>query len=101
MSKSKEPGVGLTKTMTIRWELAPGDIHRVMYFIDDSPVGEGDEGFDKILDRIRLHKNIQVTLKVQDLALAGGSLIDSFPFRERFNELSEELRDNSVRYEFA
>ncbi|MGA9365508.1 MAG: hypothetical protein WBW16_14185 [Bacteroidota bacterium] len=89
------------KTMTVRWEHAPGDIHHVMYFIDNSPVGEDDEGFDKILDTIRTYKNIQVTLIIQHTPSGGNTLEDSLPFRERFDELIEALGKNKLIYEFA
>jgi hypothetical protein len=101
MSKSNEQ-VSMMKTITVRWETAPGDVRHVMYFIDDSPVGEDDNGFNKILETIRKHKKIQVTLKIQSIPSLGGSpLIDSFPFKKRFNELKETLGENKLIYEFA
>ena len=85
----------------IRWDFTGGDPPRVMYYVDDSPVGEDNSGFDRILDLIRSRKNIQVTLKIdRTSSLGGGSLVDSLPFRERFNELREELGENKLIYEF-
>lgn len=91
----------MMQTMTIRWELVPEDIHRVMYFIDDSPVGENDEGFNKILETIRMYSNIKVTLKIQSISSLGGhSLKESLPFRERFDELRKILGENKLVYDF-
>jgi len=73
-----------------------------MYFIDDSQVGEGDEGFDKILQAIRTHKNARVTLKIQyNSSFGGNSLKDSLPFARRFDELTEALGRRKLIYEFA
>jgi hypothetical protein len=89
------------KVLTLRWKLIPGDPPHTMYYIDDSPVGEDDNGFDRILDVIRSHKNIRVILKIQSISsLGGSSLKDSLPFRERFNELREALGENQLIYEF-
>jgi hypothetical protein len=91
----------MMKTITISWEVVPTDVHDVMYFIDGSLVGEDDVGFDKILDTIRTHKNIRATLKIRSVSSLGGeTLIDSFPFRKRFDELREALGENELIYEF-
>jgi hypothetical protein len=91
----------MMKTLPLRWELRPGNPPHVMYYVDNSPLGEDDSGFDKILDMIRSRKNIQLALRMQYISpLGGGDLIDSLPFRNRFNELIEELGENKITYEF-
>jgi hypothetical protein len=91
----------MMKAFTIRWEITLGDPPCVTYYVDESPVGEDDNGFDRILNMIRSHKNTQVTLKIQYIySLGGGNLIDSLPFRKRFNELREALGENKIIYDF-
>ena len=87
--------------MTIKWEHPGGDPAHVMYYVDDSPVGVDNEGFDRILDAIRLNNNVQVTLRIRNVSVGGESLIDTLPFRERFNELREALGHSKLIYEFA
>jgi hypothetical protein len=90
------------KTITVRWERTRGDPPSVAYYLDGEPVGEGDAGFDKILDVIRSHDEIQVNLKIGEaISLGGGSLGDTFPFRERLDELREALGENRLVYEFS
>jgi hypothetical protein len=92
----------LIKTTTISWEFVAGDTHRVMYFLDDAPIGEDNEGFNRILDTLRTHINIRVILKIQSVSsLGGNSLIGSLPFRDRFNELREVVGENKLVYEFV
>lgn len=90
------------KSLTIRWEPVPHHPQRIIYYVDDAPVGEDDAGFDKVLDAIRTHEHSGVTLKIGNSgSLGGASLKDSFPFRERFNELREALGENKLIYEFS
>ncbi len=90
------------KKLTIRWEPVPQDPLRTIYYVDDVPVGEDDSGFDKVLDAIRTHKNVGVTLKIGNAgSLGGSSLQNSFPFKKRFNELTEALGENKLTYEFS
>lgn len=88
------------KTMTIRWEHPRGDLAHVTYYIDDSPVGEDNLGFDQILDAIRSNKNMSATLRIRSVSEGGESLIASLPFRERFTELTEALGENRLIYDF-
>jgi hypothetical protein len=92
----------MTRTLTVTWEAAPGDPHRVTYFVDEFPVGEDDVGFDRILDLIRADDNTDVILRIlASPSLGGGPLIESFPFRRRLGELHEALGDNALTYEFS
>ncbi|MDX6576014.1 MAG: hypothetical protein QOE96_1967 [Blastocatellia bacterium] len=90
------------KTITVTWKSPPADARRTLYYVDDCAVGEGDAGFEKILDAVRSHKNIQLSLKIPGISsLGGGSLIDSLPFNERFEELMEALGENKLIFEFS
>ena len=89
------------KTLTIRWEHVPNDPPHVLYFVDDAPVGQDDEGLDKILDRVRAHKTIRVILKIQRNPSRGGhALRDTLPFKARLDELEKALGENKLVYEF-
>ena len=90
----------MLKSMTIRWEVVPGNPAQVMYYVDDSPVGRDNEGFDQILDAIRSNKNMSATLRIRSVSEGGKSLIASLPFRERFTELKEALGENKLTYDF-
>lgn len=89
------------KELRISWELTPEAPARPAYYVNDSPVGEGGEGFDRILDLVRSHKNVRVILHVRQMtSLGGGSLEESFPFADRLDELRKELGENKLVYEF-
>jgi len=88
------------KTITISWE--PVAANHTIYSIDGSAVGEDNIGFDKILETVRSNRGIQVTLKIRGMSSLGGeSLIDSFPFSDRFDELTEALGENKLNFEFS
>lgn len=88
------------KTITISWK--PLDANRTLYSIDGSPVGEDNIGFDEILKTVRSNRKIQVTLQIRGTSSLGGeSLIDSLPFSDRFNELTEALGENNLIFEFS
>lgn len=89
------------KKLTISWEPSPEDPSRVAYFLDGSPAGEGDRGFDRVLDAVRSQKNIEVILKVRGVTSLGGADLDeSLPFGARLEELREALGENKLGYEF-
>ena len=90
------------KTLTIRWEPAPGNPERTKYYVDETEVGDDDAGFDKIIELIRSDQDVEVILKIQGLhsALGGGSLRDSMPFGQRIEELTEALGANQLTYDF-
>jgi len=90
----------MLKSITIRWEVVPGNPAQVMYYVDDSPVGRDNEGFEQVLDAIRSNKNVQVSLRIRNVSVGGESLIASLPFRERFTELREALGENKLTYDF-
>jgi hypothetical protein len=83
----------------ISWDLAD-DPRQTIYFVNGSPVGQGDGGFDRILELIRLNKAAQVTLRITRLSLGGGDIKSSTPFADRFNELEEALGERKMALEF-
>jgi hypothetical protein len=89
------------KEIRISWELTPEAPARPAYHVNDSPVGEGDEGFDRILDLVRSHKDARVILHVKQMtSLGGGDLEESLPFGDRLDELGKELGERKIVYEF-
>jgi hypothetical protein len=92
----------MTRSVTIRWEALPDEVARVTYFVDDEPVGDDDDGFDRILDLIRAEEDTDVVLRIQvSPSLGGGRLTDSFPFHSRLDELQEAVGDNAITYDFG
>ena len=88
-------------TIIIKWKTTSGSPNDTIYYINDSQIGVGNEGFDKILEIIRVNENIKVVLKIAHItSLGGDSLIDILPFKDRFNELKEVLGTNKLIYEF-
>ena len=84
--------------LTIRWESTSG---RIVYFVDDSPVGEDDVGFDRILDVIRSKSDVKVVLRMSQAgSLGGASLTNSLPFGNRFGELSALAGPNRLSFRF-
>ena len=87
--------------MTISWEMNPGDPPHTIYIVNGLSVGEDNPGFDKILDMIRSSEKIEVILKINQISSLGGdSLINTFPFKDRFTELRKALGKNKLVYEF-
>jgi hypothetical protein len=87
-------------TITVRWEPAPGDPSSVRYYVDDSPVGDDDQGFDRVLELTRSHDG-DVTLRIHQGTLGGADLTDSFPFKHRMKELQEGLGERRLIFEFS
>lgn len=89
-------------SVEIRWEPVPGNPSDVRYYVDDSPVGEGDAGFDAVLSTLRSRTDSDVVLKVErQSSLGGDDLIDTLPFGKRFNELREAAGDARILYAFS
>ena len=87
--------------MIIRWEISSEDPPNTIYFVNDSKIGTNDIGFDKILKIIRLNKKIKVVIKISHISSLGGhSLINTLPFKDRFDELKNALGTNKLIYEF-
>ncbi|MGI0484855.1 hypothetical protein ACN4EK_05405 [Pantanalinema rosaneae CENA516] len=87
--------------MIISWEYNREEPPHILYYVDDFFTGEDNAGFDKILEMVRLSKDTQATLKINYInSLGGDSLINSFPFRDRFDELRDALGQKKLIYEF-
>jgi hypothetical protein len=91
--------IGVT-TITVRWESAPRDPSSVRYYVDDSPVGDDDRGFDRVLELTR-SRDADVTLRIRQGTLGGGDLTDSFPFKHRMKELQDGLGKRKLIFEFS
>jgi hypothetical protein len=92
----------VTRSLTIRWDTTPGDPPRVTYYVDDTPVGEDDVGFDRILDLVRAEDDTRVTLHIRSSpSLGGGPLADALPFRDRLDELQAAVGEHAVAYDFG
>lgn len=85
----------------IKWETTFESPTNPTYYINDSQIGVGNEGFDKILEIIKANKSIKVVLQIEHISSLGGdSLLDILPFKDRFNELEKMLGTNKLIYEF-
>jgi len=89
------------KSIRIRWETTQGNLSHNVYFVNDSPVGEDQIGFDKILDLIKINKEADVILQIRQISsLGGNNIVDTLPFKDRFAELKKALGSRSLTYEF-
>ena len=89
------------ESLTIRWESAPDDPARTIYFVNGAPAGEGDSGFDRVLEIVRSHPEAKIILKIVRISGFGGESLDStLPFRERFGELKAAMGEKGFVYEF-
>ena len=89
------------KTITITWKISTGTPSHIIYYVDGTPVGEDNAGFDNVLSEIRVHKKIKVILKISTISSLGGDdLINTFPFKARFDDLKKALGGNKLVYEF-
>ena len=87
--------------LTLRWEADTRPHGRVVYFVDDAPVGEDDVGFDAVLDIIRSRGDVKVVLSMSHAgSLGGGSLRDSLPFKDRLDELISLTGPDRLGYNF-
>lgn len=87
--------------IVIKWETTFGSPTNPTYYINDSQIGVGNEGFNKILEIIKANKGIKVVLQIEHISSLGGdSLLDILPFKDRFNELEKMLGTNKLIYEF-
>jgi hypothetical protein len=84
----------------ISWQLVANDPRQATYFVNGSPVGQGDGGFDKILETIRLNRSAQVTLTITHLPLGGQDTKGSTPFADRFDELEQAMGGREMTLEF-
>lgn len=86
--------------MEIRWESEPNKSLRVRYFVDSVFVGEGSDGFNDVLRKIRTSKSASVTLKLKGtLSHGGGNLEDLLPFKEALEEFKAALGTKRIIYE--
>lgn len=83
--------------MTIRWEWTARDPRVVTYFVDERPVGEGDRGFDRVLDLVE-DGDGPVTIGLTGVSLGGAGLRDALPFVDRFDELQARVGDRQLVY---
>lgn len=89
------------KTITLTWKITAGTPSHIIYYVDGAPVGEDNAGFDNVLSAIRVHKKVKVILKISTISSLGGDdLTNTFPFKERFDELKKALGANKLVYEF-
>jgi hypothetical protein len=78
------------KEMVIRWEEDPD---RVVYFINENIVGDGDNGFDNIIKILSEEGQIEtVMLKINNILSFGGESFEStLPFAVRYNEFKKAI----------
>ena len=89
------------ESLTISWERVAGDAARTTYYVNGSPVGEDDAGFDQVLESVRSHKDTRVVLKILQVSSFGGeSLMDTLPFSKRFEEFRSSVGKKGYQYEF-
>jgi hypothetical protein len=81
------------KELTIRWEIIPGPPEQVIYFANDDKVGNGDQGFERIIKMIMENQRIEkVILKAPYiLGFGGGRLESTFPFNLKYQELKSAV----------
>lgn len=91
----------MTGTLTIRWEASPEDPAHVTYFVDGTAVGDGEAGFERVLQLVRAEDDAQVTLSIGPHAsLGGGPLSDVLPFGARVDELQQAAGGHAISYVF-
>ena len=89
-------------TLVISWKPSVEVSDRVAYYVDGIAVGEGEVGFDHVLDRVRSVPDARATLSIRTGALGGGSILSSLPFRARLDELREAMGgDDRIVYDFS
>jgi hypothetical protein len=89
------------RALTIRWDEELGDPPTITYYVDGSPVGQGDVAFDEVLEAVRASAGATVKLSIRSsVSLGGGSLVDSLPFGARIDELRAAAGEGRIIYEF-
>ncbi|HZY35743.1 MAG TPA: hypothetical protein VFE53_03800 [Mucilaginibacter sp.] len=90
------------KDLTIRWELVAGQPEQVKYFVNELNIGNGDKGFDRIIDMLKENPQIEkVTLKPTQIAgLGGESFGRTLPFRGRYDEFKKILGQRTLLIDF-
>ena len=84
------------KEMIISWTGTEGK--DLQYFVDKKPVGNGDEGFEKILAILKKDRQAAwVVIKVDAItALGGQSAEETLPFGNRYDEFTKAVGTRSL-----
>lgn len=70
-----------------------------MYYVNGVSVGQGDTGFDRVLDAVRQHKGARVTIRLDELPLGGEDPSSALPFKSRLKELQDLVSPKSIAYD--
>jgi hypothetical protein len=91
----------MMNSITITWEISGDNKLEAVYFVNGSRAGEGDRGFENVLETIRANKESDVIIKFSTIHSFGGErLMNTLPFKNRAADLEKALSGRKVIYEF-
>jgi hypothetical protein len=85
--------------LTIEWNEPADAGSPVTYFVNGFSVGEGDAGFDRVLEAIRGNVHARIVVRQKGLAMGSQDLKSTLPFRQRYSEIERAAAPRSIGFD--